>query len=398
MAKTNWNNRRRWFENTFGFKEPRTYDQVQNLFRVFKAPNGSITLETISVPHNNNDDSRTARRFHVRMFETPSVKELETRLDELGPNTTNDDDQDKKTCTTTDFQQLVGQQQQLVFRHIVADVGELHRDPEHHGAVFQAASQFNCLEMVSPEVRPEDGITGYANDRTQGPVCAMAAPAATLYRNYFWNGTGQCGGPQNQMDLLSNVGACVGNVPNSTTNDTQKAQPLYWTMQNGYALPAGRGSIQALRQNVLDQAWFRRDAVVQQLRVGVHWDTEVQQHHQDPSTNDEHKLLVTQIYCSALPIGYDSTASLEDWEPLARIVLDGAYEATLAAAVILSRQRNGARVQVFLTKLGGGVFQNRDSWIAAAIHRSLDKYRHEPLDVSLVHYGHVEEYYIKACS
>jgi hypothetical protein len=35
-------------------------------------------------------------------------------------------------------------------------------------AVFQVASQFNCLEMIGPRVRPEDGITMYASDPTQG--------------------------------------------------------------------------------------------------------------------------------------------------------------------------------------------------------------------------------------
>jgi hypothetical protein len=387
MAKTNWNNQRRWFVNTFGFEEPRPYDQVQNYFRIEKAPDGSITLQTI--PDGNGGSP--LRSFHVGIFETPSVEELEIRLDELSL---------QRILPVHDGEDT----QSLIFRHIVADVGDLHRCPENHGAVFQAASQFNCLEMVSPTVRPDDGITGYANDRTQGPVCAMAAPAATLYRNYFWNGTGQCGGIQNQMDLLSDVGKWVGNFPNYTTNDgsdrlseeavntSAKTKPMYWNMRNGYALPIGRGSIQALRRNVLDQSWFQREAAIKQLRVGVHWDTEVQQHLQE-----EDKILVTQIYCSALPIGYDSSTSLENWEPFARIVLDGAYEATLAVAAILSRQRDGARVKVFLTKLGGGVFQNSDCWIAAAIQRSLHKYRHEPLDVSLVHYGDIEHYYVKAC-
>lgn len=76
------------------------------------------------------------------------------------------------------------------------------------GSVFQVASQFNCLEMVGPGERPEDGITQYFLDKTQGPgssascihafyaasiadfahrktACAMACPAATLFRNYF---------------------------------------------------------------------------------------------------------------------------------------------------------------------------------------------------------------------
>ena len=57
--------------------------------------------------------------------------------------------------------------------------------PENAGALFQVASQLNLLEMTGPEVTPEDGVTIYQDDRTQGPACAIAAGAATIYRNYF---------------------------------------------------------------------------------------------------------------------------------------------------------------------------------------------------------------------
>ena len=68
---------------------------------------------------------------------------------------------------------------------IAGDVRELHRDATYAGALFQVASQFNLLEMASPNVTPEDGVTRYQFDPTQGPACAIAAGAATIYRNYF---------------------------------------------------------------------------------------------------------------------------------------------------------------------------------------------------------------------
>lgn len=34
-----------------------------------------------------------------------------------------------------------------------------------------------------PEVTPENGVTIYEHDHTQGPACAIAAGAATIYRN-----------------------------------------------------------------------------------------------------------------------------------------------------------------------------------------------------------------------
>src|SRR5690349_4500420 len=72
-------------------------------------------------------------------------------------------------------------------REVVADVQDLHVDSSNAGALFQVASQFNLLEMVSPAITPEHGVGIYENDRTQGPACAIAAGAGTIYRNYFVN-------------------------------------------------------------------------------------------------------------------------------------------------------------------------------------------------------------------
>ena len=33
--------------------------------------------------------------------------------------------------------------------------------------------------------QPEDGVTLYAADPTQGPACALACAAGSVYRNYF---------------------------------------------------------------------------------------------------------------------------------------------------------------------------------------------------------------------
>src|SRR5437667_12141333 len=82
---------------------------------------------------------------------------------------------------------------------------------EKAGALFQAASQFNLLEMVSPTVTPEHGVTRYQHDRTQGPACAIAAGAATIYRNYFapvGGGYGQTA--ERQFDGLADLGDALG--------------------------------------------------------------------------------------------------------------------------------------------------------------------------------------------
>ena len=86
----------------------------------------------------------------------------------------------------------------------------MHADPELEGALFQVASQFNLLEMTGPSVTPEDGVTRYSSDHTQGPACAIAAGAATIYRNYFAPVDGESGQTRDrQIDALAGVGAAL---------------------------------------------------------------------------------------------------------------------------------------------------------------------------------------------
>jgi hypothetical protein len=126
------------------------------------------------------------------------------------------------------------------------------------------------------------------------------------------------------------------------------------------------------------------DRIHQSLRIGIQWNTQV--------TLNNCKHLVSQAYCSALPVAY-SRHSPELWADFARLILEAAYEATLCAA-ILNAERNGIN-RVFLTLLGGGAFGNETDWIIGAIQRALNLYKDADLDVAIVSYGrsnqHVEE-------
>jgi len=118
-------------------------------------------------------------------------------------------------------------------KEIVADVQELHGQVENSNALFQAASQFNLLEMVNPSVTPEQGIDRYEFDRTQGPACAISCGAGTIYRNYFVELNGQIGQTaNNQIDCLDLIGK---ELENDKLN--------LWKMQNGYALVNQKGLI-----------------------------------------------------------------------------------------------------------------------------------------------------------
>ena len=81
------------------------------------------------------------------------------------------------------------------------------------------------------------------------------------------------------------------------------------------------------------------------LCIGIHRDVEV------TDAAGEHRPLVSQAFCSALPVAYTRVPP-SHWEPFASLVLQAAYEATMLAAV-LNAQRGASNV-VLLTQLGGG--------------------------------------------
>lgn len=249
---------------------------------------------------------------------------------------------------------------------VSGDVRVMHRDPTNAGALFQVASQFNLLEMIGPDVTPEHGVTRYATDRTQGPACAIAAGAATIFRNYFADVDGASGQTRSrQIDCLHDLGTALGNDAGAL-----------WTMRNGYALSSAAG-LAAIEKRLGDATEPQRDRLRDLLRIGVHWDVEATE------TKRPHPL-VSQAFCSALPVSYTSIPPRQ-WKNFATLVLEGAYEATLWTAV-LNRQRTSSNV-VFLTLLGGGAFGNDTAWILSALARSLDLIADVDFDVRIVSYG-----------
>jgi hypothetical protein len=248
---------------------------------------------------------------------------------------------------------------------IVANVQHLHRDRANDNAVFQVASQFNLLEMTSPGVTPECGVGIYEDDFTQGPACAIAAGAGTIYRNYFADVNGRIGQTaNNQIDCLSGIARLLDN-----------SQQRLWQMANGYALPSA-GGLEEINRKLENMDEAALDAVRQALQIGLHWDTQV--------TLDDASHTVSQAYCSAMPVAYTRHAQ-ELWAPLAKLILEAAYEATICAAIFNAKRNQNNRL--FLTLLGGGAFGNNPDWIMGAIRRSLELYCDSGLDVAVVSYG-----------
>ena len=176
-----------WFESLVGFRE-HDGDQVRS----------NISVDTGVMISSVND-----RKMNCGVLETPNLKELR--------------------CLAKSMPARIGT---LRLSEVIADVQTLHAAPENSGALFQVASQFNLLEMISPSVTPEDGVDIYEGDQTQGPACAVACGAGTIYRNYFAEVNDQIGQTaNNQIDCLYDVGVMLGN-----------SESQLWSMRNGYAL------------------------------------------------------------------------------------------------------------------------------------------------------------------
>jgi hypothetical protein len=255
---------------------------------------------------------------------------------------------------------------------VTGDVRKMHRLPENVGALFQVASQFNLLEMVSPEVTPEQGVTRYQHDRTQGPACAIAAGAATIYRNYFVPVGGGYGQTRDrQLDGLVDLGAWIS---------TAIGQPVgtLWEMRNGYAL-CTRAGLDGIDEYVRSISVDQIETLRGMLRIGLHHDVEATDTGQKRPSQ-----LVSQAFCSALPVAYGQV-SKDHWKTFGSLVLEAAYEATIWSAVLNAHR--GASNIVFLTALGGGAFGNEETWIIDALRRALQLASQFALDVKLVSYG-----------
>ena len=111
---------RSWFESLFGFQEA-SPDTVREQLRVEGTQIRSLA---------------NGCSFEAGCLETPSLAEVRAAAAAVrgkGPSTVDE---------------------------WVVDAHLLHEDPRAAGALIQVASQFNLLEMISPDVTPEEGITG----------------------------------------------------------------------------------------------------------------------------------------------------------------------------------------------------------------------------------------------
>jgi len=351
---------RDFFPRIFGFSEQSYALTQQNLMQKM------VIDETT---HNVFFNVAPDKTIQAGRFETPSLQELRSRVDVLK------NARKLKSGPVT-------------LSAIVGDSRLLPLVPAGQGTI-QVASQFNCLEFVSETVIPENGISRYAGDMTQGPACAISCAAGTAFRNYCVNMRTQFGQSKElQINCFADLEDMLFKI----------SGVHYLTISNGYTLqPKNLKELDVL----LKKDKFLVEELKNVLRIGIQWDTQV--------TDAAVKTLVTQTFNSALAISYAqkdggmrkynySEEILAPWEEISKLVLEASYEATLLTAIIHNANRvdrNEAPQPVFLTKIGSGAFGNSEDWVKESIINAIQKIRSLgcALNVKVVEYGGINYEY-----
>lgn len=330
-----------WFEDLMGFEEKNPEETIKKII----LKNGLLS------------STESDREFIVGDLEIKSLRELQQEVSKIQP---------------------YGQSR---LSSINWDVKKTIEYSENKNSLFQVASQFNLLEMASPQITPEEGVGIYELDYTQGPACAIAAGAATIYRNYLIDVNGKKGqSKNNQIDCSEELAKFFDNT-----------DERLWRIENGYLFATEDGLIE-ITEKLKSLSEEEYENVKGLLKFGIVWNTEVTSKNKLIKNNipfmkskTEHGHLISQIFCSALPISY-SPHSKFLWKEFSKLVLESAYEATLCTAII-NNNRTKQREPVFLTYLGGGAFGNEEHIIKDSMHKALTKYKDYNLDVILIEYN-----------
>ncbi len=263
----------------------------------------------------------------------------------------------------------------VTLTHLIGDVVKLHSTCQAN-TTFQVASQFNCLEMVNPNILPEDGITRYQQDHTQGPLCAMCTPAGLVYRQYLYrfdDGTiGQT--KSRQIDMSRNARLAIAKITSTGV--------VSGRFHNGYLFYTDDelNKINKSLIGISPNAINNRRGIRNLIEVGVHQNLGV------CINGKKYNHHVNHVYCSGLPISYNKVNPIK-WLGLSELFLESAYENTLLTAC-----QNNSKI-CYITLVGGGVFGMNIDQIYRAIERACILTAREGgyLNVVLVHHNKLNE-------
>lgn len=259
------------------------------------------------------------------------------------------------------------------------DIGSMQSDSRNIGATFQVASNFSTLESIHPGDIPENGISNYINDPTQGPFASISAAPGTLLRCYgaFYNPT--------QQPIMWRQ-----------TKDRQIELYPHNFLKNHYLGTVTNGYVN-LKLNLAELKNYNKidlNKLKKEISIGFHSNVQVVfgqiigKDHVVVKNSDQ---IINQVFTAGVDLGTLSGSEnylylyndLKDTVlKIAQLTLDAAYEGTIKSTFV----KNGFGAKLYLTLIGGGVFENSWSNIASAIVKNIEFIKQSGLDVTLVIY------------
>lgn len=226
------------------------------------------------------------------------------------------------------------------------DIVQLQADPKNKGALFQVASNLDCLEADGGKKFCINDYTGYS---TQGEMAVLSALPGIIDRMYL----------QPPIRLLQDFIWKGKKVPLS-----DGYFPYYDKMEEQFA--------DMTQKDILYASSFVRVGVQHNVRVTTGKRAFPCSKVQDgffclnaqkiTDTNQR----ITQVFTAALDPYKGKDVSTQGYKNFARTLLHAAYKGTLDVA------RNLGVKKVYLTLVGGGVFLNKYHWISEAISAAVN--------------------------
>lgn len=310
----------------------------------------------------------TNREWYAGKFETASIQELRDAIDARPPKVIRGTKR-RRVANAGTFNVIAGfdpvnlteaQQKRC-------NVTALQANPAHMRAVFQVASNFNCLEGAGPD------LTNYTHARAQGELAAISALPGTIMRRYGL-------GP---IDLLSNL-------------------PQVAFRLRGVGVSKHLDFTRTATRAIAEAATFN----YMRVKVGIHFETDVTfglvkagargavRHHttcRHYGDNDGRNQNIMQIYTSAVNLHLNAPrhftpAEYANIETISQKMLKASYEGTLLAAALHGEQpeEDNKQQEVFLTLMGCGAFDNKLEWVADALEDLVDDIQELNLKVTLL--------------
>lgn len=233
------------------------------------------------------------------------------------------------------------------------DIAVLQGTPKNSKSLFQIASNFHGLEQTSPHSSPESTLlVDYVHDHTQGPRAVARTMADLIFRRYLLPAKSPPSSPrmlgytddalfngQWPLNMLAEVAATYGvRITSGGWIDTRNALPLVTLKEK----MQGASKIGAV---LVENALVTHDA--HDVYIG----------------NRDHRVH------HLLTAAYDLTFNPESDKGWSDATLIAAYANTLKAGLDCKASK------IFLTLVGGGVFENSPKKIYTAMVVALNTYR-----------------------